>query len=97
MIDELEELACAKQAGRLHSHEDKLSGDTLSSIGYLRLYKAGYSARIYFAMEGGSIWMLGLDPNKRQSKLDKNTEKTLCERLSDVRRMVKEEGQRREN
>ena len=97
IVEELEELARAKYAGRLHSKEDKLHGDDLSSIAYLRLYTSGHSVRVYFIVAGGDLWLLAVDPNKRQTKLDKNTEKMLCERLADVRREVSKEAQRRGN
>lgn len=97
IVEELEELVRAKQEGRLHAKEDKLHGEELSSIAYLRLYKSGYSARVYFATVGGNIWLLAVDGNKRQTKLSKSTEKMLCDRLADVRRIVKEEAQNRGN
>lgn len=87
---------CApSRRGAFIQNEDKLHGEELSSIAYLRLYKSNCSARVYFVMLGGDIWLLALDANKRQTKMDKNMEKTLCDRLAEVRRKVKEEGQHR--
>jgi hypothetical protein len=88
VINELEHMAAEKAAGRSHSCEDRLEGDVLGSISYLRLYKEGSSIRPYFVVIDSVIWMLHLDAGKRKTKLSAGTAATLKQRLSEVKEAI---------
>lgn len=80
---ELAELAALKANGQRHQCEDHLHGG-LSDIQYLRLYRYGCSTRLYWMILDGRIWMLALDPNKRQDGLSAGIEHRLRDRFNDV-------------
>ncbi|WP_155798745.1 hypothetical protein [Sorangium cellulosum] len=88
LVDELGALREAKENRRLHPNEDRLNGDDLDGIGYLRLYIGGYSVRIYFAVIRGNLWMLALDPNKRKTNLTDGMKTRLASRLREAQELA---------
>lgn len=88
IVDEIMALTEAKQRGGSHPKEDRLSGDDLSDIGYLRLYVEGRSIRIYFMITKGVMLMLALNADKRATSLDEGMKKRLRSRRRDGLRLV---------
>ena len=83
IISETDELARCKAIGQAHPKEDRLEGP-LKEISYLRIYKQDFSLRVYFVVIDGTIWMLGLDANKRRAELTDGRQRTLRERLKHI-------------
>lgn len=74
----------AKATGCNHPLEDAMHGSSLSRVRYLRLYTRGHSIRVFFSVFDGTIWMLGLDANKRQTCTAPEFEDRLRRRLREV-------------
>lgn len=83
IVSELKALKEHKEAGRNHPAESALHGGDLTRIRELVLYLKGNSARVYFTVKGDEIIMLGIFANKRRTKLDKEMERRLLERLAE--------------
>lgn len=88
IVDELGALMEAKQSGKPHPDEDKLNGDDLNDIGYLRLYVRGKSIRVYFLIDKGMMVMLALDAAKRKNYLDEGMTTRLRNRRREGLRLV---------
>jgi hypothetical protein len=83
VISELNKLTQLRAQGERHPKEDKLVGST-SALDYLRLYSHGYSIRVYYFINHGTIWMLAVDKNKRTTKMSESTQTILISRLADI-------------
>lgn len=81
---EMKRLQACKSRGQAHPDEDRLEGDKLREIGYLQLYGFGFSIRIYFHVDRGVLWMLGIDVAKRRTNLTTGTKTALLKRLEEV-------------
>lgn len=95
IVEEINHLSQAKSSGEAYRHEDRLNGDQLADIGYLRLYVHGMSARVYFTMHSGTLWMLALDVSKRATKISEGMTVRLKARLNDVRALAAKEAERK--
>lgn len=87
VIDELDELTRRRREGSSHPKELSLDGN-LSEVRYLKLYKQGFSIRVYFMVRTEEIVVLAVDPNKRSTKISNSMRSTLERRLREVRGVV---------
>lgn len=87
VIDELDALDAARRQNRSHQHEERLNGDHLSDVKYLKLRTGGNSIRIYF-VEYGHICMLALDVGKRRTNITDGLAERLRARVRDVKKTL---------
>jgi hypothetical protein len=81
IASELKALKQCKEERKMHPREKVLHGGDLAKVHELQLYNQNFSARVYFTVTGDEIVMLGIDPNKRQTKTTKEWEQRLLTRL----------------
>jgi hypothetical protein len=91
IVDEMGEICRLRTESHLHPKEDALHGE-LSRVHYLRLYPKGWSVRVYFVVIGRTVWMLGIDSNKRRDQMGEGTERRLHKRLAKVEQRSKGES-----
>lgn len=90
----ISEVCCLSELkfnGSRHPCEERLAGDDLSAIGYLRLYRSRQSLRVYFTVIEGTIWMLHFE-SKRRTDLSDGTVRLLKSRLLDVKVLAARSG-----
>lgn len=85
VIEELDALMTARRAVASHPNEERLTGDDLRDVQYLKLRRGGNSIRVYFTTIGNHIWMLALDHAKRRTDITDAVKERLIGRLREAR------------
>lgn len=86
VVDEVNALTEARaDGGKSHPKEERLNGDDLVEVHYLKLKNSGQSIRIYFTVIDGAIYMLALDVAKRRTNITDGLRERLVGRLREIK------------
>jgi len=82
---ELQRLRGFREAGQPHPKEKALGGGHVSGLCELVIYMKGNSARVYFGIWRNTLWVVGLNPRKSRTSIQKGFLDALIARFGQIR------------